>query len=90
MKMFRRIISLIMVIVLVAIYASAFVLGISGSDYFPISLLLCVIVPVLFYAISLMTKVLGTKGKKLEKEAEQLQEEANARENADEANNVEK
>ncbi len=85
MKIFKRIMSVIMVIVLVALFIAVFVLGISGSDYFPVALLLCVIVPVLFYGMSLMTKVLSEKGKEMEQEVLKSQEQEESA-----SNNVEK
>lgn len=85
MKMIKRIMSVLMVLILVALFVAVFVTGISGSKYFPVALLMCVLIPVLFYGMSLMTKVLSRKGEKLEKEVA----DAEAEQGSD-ANNVEK
>ncbi|MGN0395441.1 MAG: hypothetical protein ACI4EF_08765 [Coprococcus sp.] len=68
MNKFKRIMAIVMVIVLIGIFVTTFILGIMGSKYFTGMLFLCVIVPVLCYAISLTTKLLRKKGEELEKE----------------------
>ncbi len=90
MKIVKRIASILMVIILVALFVLLLVFGITGSEYFPVALLLCVIIPVLFYGISLMTRILGDKGKELEKEALNAQKECESKMQDGESNNVEK
>ncbi|MBP3326533.1 MAG: hypothetical protein J6L77_08975 [Coprococcus sp.] len=70
MKIFKRIMALILVVLLIAIYAVTCILGIMGSEYFTGMLFLCVIVPVLCYAVSLITRVLRKKGEELKDESE--------------------
>ncbi len=90
MKIIKRIASILMVIILVALFVALLVFGITGSEYFPVALLLCVIIPVLFYGISLMTRILGDKGKELEKEALDAQKENKSEMPDAKSNNVEK
>ena len=59
-----------MILIILGLVIFAFILGITGSEYFAAALFLCVIVPVLFYGISLFTKLFTAKGKELATEAE--------------------
>ena len=54
-----------MILVILGLVVWAFILGITGSEYFSAALFLCILVPVLFYGISLVTRLLKAKGKEL-------------------------
>ena len=65
MEKMKRIAAFLMVLVILGLVVWAFILGITGSEYFSAALFLCILVPVLFYGISLITKLLTAKGKEL-------------------------
>lgn len=73
MKMLKRIMALVLVVLLIALYAATCIMGIKGSKYFAGMLFLCVIIPVLCYGISLITRLLRKKGEELKNEAEKEQ-----------------
>ena len=66
MEKMKRIAAFLMVLVILGLVVWAFILGITGSEYFSAALFLCILVPVLFYGISLITKLLTAKGKELQ------------------------
>lgn len=72
--MIKRILALLLAIALLAIVIITFICGITGSDYFIGMLFLCITVPVLCYAIALVARLLRAKGKELEKEVLQDEE----------------
>lgn len=82
MEKMKRIAAFLMVLVILGLVVWAFILGITGSEYFSVALFLCILVPVLFYGISLITKLLTAKGKELADQAVSSDE--------TEKNNVEK
>lgn len=82
MEKIKRIAAFLMILVILGLVVWAFILGITGSEYFSAALFLCILVPVLFYGISLITRLLTAKGKEL---AEQTRSDAET-----EKNNVEK
>ena len=55
MEKMKRIAAFLMVFVILGLVVWAFILGITGSEYFSAALFLCILVPVLFYGISLIT-----------------------------------
>lgn len=63
MEKMKRIATFLMVFVILGLVVWAFILGITGSEYFSAALFLCILVPVLFYGISLITKSLQQKEK---------------------------
>ena len=65
MEIIKRIAAFLMILVILGLVVWAFILGISGSEYFSAALFLCILVPVLFYGISLVTRLLTAKGKEL-------------------------
>lgn len=69
MEKMKRIAAFLMVLVILGLVVWAFILGITGSEYFSAALFLCILVPVLFYGISLITKLLTAKGKELADQA---------------------
>lgn len=69
MEKMKRIAAFLMVLVILGLVVWAFILGITGSEYFSVALFLCILVPVLFYGISLITKLLTAKGKELADQA---------------------
>jgi ABC-type multidrug transport system fused ATPase/permease subunit len=73
--MLKRIFAVFLVLILVGLYVATFILGISGSEYFAGMMFLCVVIPVFFWAVSLVTKLLRMKGKELQAEKQQLYEE---------------
>lgn len=85
MEKIKRLAAMIMILIILGLVIFAFVLGITGSEYFAAALFLCVIVPVLFYGISLFTKLFTAKGKELAAEAERKNkaEQKNKTENND-------
>jgi uncharacterized membrane protein YhdT len=72
--MLKRIFSIILIVILVGLYVAAFIAGVTGSPYFTGMLFLCVAVPVLFWAISLVTRLLRMKGAELQQEQESAEE----------------
>jgi uncharacterized membrane protein len=72
--MLKRIFAIVMIVVLAGLFIATFITGITGSPYFTGMLFLCVIVPVLFWAISLVTKLLRMKGAELQQEQEPVKE----------------
>ena len=81
MEKMKRIAAFLMVLVILGLVVWVFILGITGSEYFSAALFLCILVPVLFYGISL-TKLVTAKGKELADQAVSSDE--------TEKNNVEK
>ena len=69
MEKMKRIAAFLMVLVILGLVVWAFILGITGSEYFSAALFLWILVPVLFYGISLITKLLTAKGKELADQA---------------------
>lgn len=69
MEKMKRIAAFLMVLVILGLVVWVFILGITGSEYFSAALFLCILVPVLFYGISLITKLLTAKGKELADQA---------------------
>ncbi len=65
MEIIKRIAAFLMILVILGLVVWAFILGITGSEYFSAALFLCILVPVLFYGISLVTRLLTAKGKEL-------------------------
>ena len=65
MEIIKRIAAFLMILVILGRVVWAFILGITGSEYFSAALFLCILVPVLFYGISLVTRLLTAKGKEL-------------------------
>ena len=65
MEIIKRIVAFLMILVILGLVVWAFILGITGSEYFSAALFLCILVPVLFYGISLVTRLLTAKGKEL-------------------------
>lgn len=65
MEIIKRIATFLMILVILGLVVWAFILGITGSEYFSAALFLCILVPVLFYGISLVTRLLTAKGKEL-------------------------
>lgn len=65
MEILKRIAAFLMILVILGLVVWAFILGITGSEYFSAALFLCILVPVLFYGISLVTRLLTAKGKEL-------------------------
>ena len=65
MEIIKRIAAFLMILVILGLVVWAFILGITGSEYFSAALFLCILVPVLFYGISLVTRLLTEKGKEL-------------------------
>ena len=65
MEKMKRIAAFLMILVILGLVVWAFILGITGSEYFSAALFLCILVPVLFYGISLITRLLTAKGKEL-------------------------
>ena len=63
MEIIKRIAAFLMILVILGLVVWAFILGITGSEYFSAALFLCILVPVLFYGISLVTRLLTAKGK---------------------------
>ena len=49
MEKMKRIAAFLMVLVILGLVVWAFILGITGSEYFSAALFLCILVPVLFY-----------------------------------------
>lgn len=82
MEIIKRIAAFLMILVILGLVVWAFILGITGSEYFSAALFLCILVPVLFYGISLVTRLLTAKGKEL---ADQIGSDVET-----EKNNVEK
>lgn len=82
MEIIKRIAAFLMILVILGLVVWAFILGITGSEYFSAALFLCILVPVLFYGISLVTRLLTAKGKEL---ADQTESDVET-----EKNNVEK
>ncbi len=62
-KKMKRILAWIAIIILVGIYLATFILGVFGSthtaDLFKACIALTIVVPVLFYAILLVAKILS-------------------------------
>lgn len=69
MEKLRRVFAVVMILVILGLVIWACILGATGSSYFPAALFLCILVPVLFYGISLMTRLLAAKGKEMAEEA---------------------
>lgn len=65
MEIIKRIAAFLMILVILGLVVWAFILGITGSEYFSAALFLCILVPVLFYGISLVTRLLTAKEKNL-------------------------
>lgn len=65
MEIIKRIAAFLMILVILGLVVWAFILGITGSEYFSAALFLCILVPVLFYGISLVTRCLQQKEKNL-------------------------
>ena len=65
MEIIKRIAAFLMILVILGLVVWTFILGITGSEYFSAALFLCILVPVLFYGISLVTRLLTAKGKEL-------------------------
>jgi Ca2+/Na+ antiporter len=68
--MLKRIFAIAVIVILVGLYVATFIMGITGSQYIAGMLFLCVAVPVLFWAISLVTKLLRMKGVEIQQECE--------------------
>lgn len=88
MEKIKRLAAIIMILIILGLVIFAFVLGITGSEYFAAALFLCVIVPVLFYGISLFTKLFTAKGKELAAEAERKNK-AEQNDNTEQKSNAE-
>lgn len=69
MEKMKRIVAFLMILMILGLVVWAFILGITGSEYFSAALFLCILVPVLFYGISLITRLLTAKGKELADQA---------------------
>ena len=65
MEIIKRIAAFLMILVILGLVVWAFILGITGSEYFSAALFLCILIPVLFYGISLVTRLLTAIGKEL-------------------------
>ena len=65
MEIIKRIAAFLMILVILGLVVWAFILGITGSEYFSAAVFLCILVPVLFYGISLVTRLLTAKGNEL-------------------------
>lgn len=69
MEKLKRIAAFLMIVIILGLVVWAFILGITGSEYFSAALFLCILIPVLFYGISLITKLLTAKGKEMADQA---------------------
>lgn len=67
--MIKRIFAFILVIVLLGLVIATFILGITGSKYFAGMLFLCIAVPILFWTMGLVARLLSAKGQELREEA---------------------
>lgn len=76
MDRFKKIMAIVLVVVLVALYVATFIMGVTGSEYFMGMLVLCIIVPILCYAILMVNRLLRQKGEELRREVEQELENA--------------
>lgn len=64
--MIKRIFAFIIALLLLALVIITFICGITGSQYFIGMLFLCIVVPVLCYAIALVARLLRHKGEEME------------------------
>jgi cobalamin biosynthesis protein CobD/CbiB len=69
--MVKRVLALAAAIALIVLVIATFILGVTGSDYFMGMLFLCILIPILLWAMALVARLLREKGESIVRESEE-------------------
>jgi cobalamin biosynthesis protein CobD/CbiB len=69
--MVKRVLALAAAIALIVMVIATFILGVTGSDYFMGMLFLCILIPILLWAMALVARLLREKGESIVRESEE-------------------